>query len=198
MDWQEGISNAADFIHRSDKCPGPVFDSTREYKPQTSDSGSSVSSKHPALSNYLLKEGDVLFARTGGAGSFGVVSKLSEELIYASYLIRFRFSEESFDINYQKFMFLADSFQLSVKRNIHGGVNQNIHAEDIKDTYICCPPLDEQRQISDYLNDQSNKYQILINNAESGIKLMQERRTALISAAVTGKVDVRHWEQSND
>ena len=33
-----------------------------------------------------------------------------------------------------------------------------------------------------------------MNKAQSAIQLMQERRTALISAAVTGKIDVRHWQ----
>jgi len=37
------------------------------------------------------------------------------------------------------------------------------------------------------------KFDSLIARAESAIALMQERRTALISAAVTGKIDVRHW-----
>ena len=34
----------------------------------------------------------------------------------------------------------------------------------------------------------------MIDNADSAISLMQERRTALISAAVTGKIDVRDWQ----
>ncbi|MDN3398869.1 restriction endonuclease subunit S [Psychrobacter sp. APC 3426] len=152
--------------------------------------------KSASLNNYLLKEGDVVFARTGGAGSFGVIPEVKEDIAYASYLIRFRFLPKFFNTNYLRFMFIADSFQLAVKQNIHGGVNQNIHAEDIKNTFVASPPLDEQEKISTYLDIQTNSYAKLIANAEQAIQLMQERRTALISAAVTGKIDVRGWRAS--
>jgi type I restriction enzyme S subunit len=150
--------------------------------------------EHSSLSNYYLKEGDVVFARTGGAGSFGVIPKITETLAYASYLIRFRFIPEHFNTDYQRFMLIADSFQLAVKSNIHGGVNQNIHAEDIKDTFVCCPPLKEQQFISEFLNDVCVKYNLLIDKATQQIELMNERKIALISAAVTGKIDVRDWQ----
>ena len=75
---------------------------------------------------FKLKKGDVVFARTGGAGSFGVITKNYENLIYASYLIRFRFMDVKFESNYLRYLCLSDSFQLSVKQNIHGGVNQNL------------------------------------------------------------------------
>ena len=147
-----------------------------------------------SLKNYFLKEGDVVFARTGGAGSFGVIPKLKEDVAYASYLIRFKFLPRFFDTEYLRFMLIADSFQLAVKSNIHGGVTQNIHAEDIKNTFVASPPLEEQNKISAYLIAQTNSYADLINKAEQAIQLMQERRTALISAAVTGKIDVRGWQ----
>lgn len=149
---------------------------------------------HSSLPNYYLKEGDVVFARTGGAGSFGVIPKLQETLAYASYLIRFRFIPEHFNTDYLRFMLVADSFQLAVKRNIHGGVNQNIHAEDIKDTYVCCPSLNEQEQISNYLNYVCEKYEALTKKAISAIELMRKRKVALISATVTGKIDVSDWQ----
>lgn len=151
--------------------------------------------EHSSLSNYYLQEGDVVFARTGGAGSFGVIPKIRETVAYASYLIRFRFIPEHFNTDYLRFMLIADSFQLAVKSNIHGGVNQNIHAEDIKDTFVCCPPLNEQQNISEFLNDTCIKYNLLIDKAINAIELMKERKTALISAAVTGKIDVRDWQE---
>ena len=69
---------------------------------------------------FKLQKGDVVFARTGGAGSFGVITEDYENLIYASYLIRFRFMNKIFEPDYLRFLFQSDSFQLSVKQNIHG------------------------------------------------------------------------------
>ena len=55
------------------------------------------------------------------------------------------------------------------------------------------PPLDEQQAIDDYLDVALQKINFADNEAKASIKLLQERRTALISAAVTGKIDVREW-----
>jgi type I restriction enzyme S subunit len=52
-------------------------------------------------------------------------------------------------------------------------------------------PLSEQKAIAAYLDVETAKFDSLINEAQRAIDLLQERRTALISAAVTGKIDVR-------
>ena len=53
------------------------------------------------------------------------------------------------------------------------------------------PPLDEQVKISEYIKESLEKFEVLTQKANQAIKLLKERRTALISAAVTGKIDVR-------
>ena len=60
-------------------------------------------------------------------------------------------------------------------------------------TKIALPDLDEQVLINKYVENVNNQYSRLLNTAGEQIKLLQERRTALISAAVTGKIDVRNW-----
>ena len=56
------------------------------------------------------------------------------------------------------------------------------------------PPFTEQIEIADFINHENNKLEILLEKAQQQIELLQERRTALISAAVTGKIDVREWQ----
>ena len=56
---------------------------------------------------------------------------------------------------------------------------------------MALPPLEEQTSIVRFLNNETAKLDALITEAEEAISLLQERRTALISAAVTGKIDVR-------
>ena len=56
---------------------------------------------------------------------------------------------------------------------------------------ILVPPLEEQIQIADFLADETAKIDELVVEAQSAIDLLQERRSALISAAVTGHIDVR-------
>ena len=63
---------------------------------------------------------------------------------------------------------------------------------------ILFPPFEEQKLITEYLDNETIKIDTLIHKAESVIQLMQERRTALISAAVTGKIDVRNWQNPTE
>ena len=70
-----------------------------------------------------------------------------------------------------------------------------IHLQQMK---IVLPPICEQNRLCERIKSSVKHIDKLIENANDIINLTNERRTALISAAVTGKIDVRHWEQPND
>jgi len=53
------------------------------------------------------------------------------------------------------------------------------------------PPQIEQQRIIEHVSSVSEEYKRLVSQIERGIALLKERRSALISAAVTGKIDVR-------
>ena len=74
----------------------------------------------------------------------------------------------------------------------------NIGQDHIKEATVLLPPLEEQEKIAKYILDIQITYDNLKNRAEAAIQLMQERRTALISTAVTGKIDVRNWQNPNN
>jgi len=75
-----------------------------------------------------------------------------------------------------------------------GSTFKRINVDDIRNFSLALPPHDEQVQIVKELGRLLSKYDILVSRAELTIELIQERRTALISAAVTGKIDVRNWQ----
>ncbi len=58
------------------------------------------------------------------------------------------------------------------------------------------PLLDEQQKIAAFLDRETAKIDALIVECETAIGLLKERRTALISAAVTGEIDVRDVEHA--
>lgn len=62
------------------------------------------------------------------------------------------------------------------------------------DLPLVLPPLDIQRSIVSVVKDYDLEFDELVGQAGSAVKLLQERRSALISAAVTGKIDVRGWQ----
>jgi type I restriction enzyme S subunit len=66
-----------------------------------------------------------------------------------------------------------------------------MNQEKTKGIHLALPPLAEQRAIVAHLDEKCGKIDRLMAKAERGIELLKERRSALISAAVTGKIDVR-------
>ena len=66
-----------------------------------------------------------------------------------------------------------------------------INRESLSNLRIPAPSLPEQKAIAAFLDRETNKIDSLIAEARRGIDLLQERRSALITAAVTGKIDVR-------
>jgi len=71
----------------------------------------------------------------------------------------------------------------------------NLNADIVGKFKITIPPLNEQRAIVSHLEPILEKLASLTAEAETASILLQERRTALISAAVTGKIDVRAWDR---
>lgn len=83
-------------------------------------------------------------------------------------------------------------FQEAVENNWSFGTQQNIGMGVIENLHILRPPLDEASRIADHLSVVETKFHETIEKTTLAIELMKERRTALISAAVTGKIDVRN------
>ncbi|WP_332397867.1 restriction endonuclease subunit S [Vibrio metschnikovii] len=68
-----------------------------------------------------------------------------------------------------------------------------VNQQGFENLPITLPSIEEQQDITDYLTAQKGKFDKLIGKCFNQVELMKERKTALISAAVTGKIDVRHF-----
>jgi type I restriction enzyme, S subunit len=141
------------------------------------------------IERFKLKSGDFLFPRTGGVGRFGVFQ--SEDIsIYGSFLIRFRFSNRIHH-SFIRYYFNTPAYLNQILQEIHGGVNQNIHVENIKDCKIGFPiDKGEQIQIVTYLDQKTKEIDDLISSEQKRIELLKEYRQSLISEVVTGKIKV--------
>jgi type I restriction enzyme S subunit len=74
-----------------------------------------------------------------------------------------------------------------------GSAQKNISVPILQNVPVPWPSNEEQCQIVAYIEQQRSKFSNLVSTAERMVDALQERRTALISAAVTGKIDVRTW-----
>ena len=74
----------------------------------------------------------------------------------------------------------------------------HLPAETFRQYRFAYPPYDEQLEISAYLDEMSSKFEAIESSAQRQVELLKERRTALISAAVTGKIDVRGFNLAHE
>lgn len=97
------------------------------------------------------------------------------------------------DVNYLMYYLITNESRYYFDLEVTGTTIFNLSLNSIRQMKVCIPPLEEQRLIVECCVEKQKQYNYLIDSAEMAIRVMQERRTALISAAVTGKIDVRDW-----
>jgi type I restriction enzyme S subunit len=142
-----------------------------------------------------LEVGDVLFTRTSETvDDIGIASTCLRSIpraTFAGFLIRFRPYEGTLDPGYSTYLFRNQG----VKEHFAGTMNivtrASLSQGELRSLPICLPPLSEQREIAAMSDSQTEHLRSLIYRTEQTITLLQERRSALISAAVTGQIDVR-------
>jgi type I restriction enzyme S subunit len=137
-----------------------------------------------------LKHGDIAMAMTGGTiGKAGIYSS-SEPALLNQRVCIFRAKPDCS----QAFLWLITAsrfYQEHIKLSSFGGAQPNISDGDLLACICPIPPLAEQEEISAFIDSQAAKLGELKRKAESTIELLNERRSALISAAVIGQIDVR-------
>ena len=135
---------------------------------------------------------DIIFARYATIGTLSYVDIDADFLVSYSCVIIKPNSERTSG----KYLFRylkSQAFLQAITMYINSNTQGNVGIDSLKNVKVIMPPLSEQEEIINFLNDAVVKIDRLLDKAKSAITLMQERRTALISAAVTGKIDVRGW-----
>ena len=94
--------------------------------------------------------------------------------------------------DYLNWIFRSSLFRKLGEASMYGaGGQKRIPDNFVRNFALAFPPLSEQVNITNFLEVETNKLEKLAGNATRAITLLKERRSALISAAVTGKIDVR-------
>lgn len=144
------------------------------------------------LERHKLKEGDIVFSRRGELGRCAVVRNEQEGWLCGTGSLKAKLNERIIP-NYAYILVSSEGVVSELTLESKGSTMANLNTETLGRVRIPVPPIHEQEKILSYVGLISKKYDLLVKNADMAINLMQERRTALISAAVTGKIDVRDW-----
>lgn len=142
--------------------------------------------------------GDVLMSRASGSsdlvGSVGIVRELPKaRLLLSDKIFRFKFYQPEDCSEYFVRVMESSIGREQVKLAISGagGLANNVAKSSVLSMSVTLPPTQEQQAIVELLDSATAGSDALIAKAEETISRLQEYRAALISAAVTGRIDVR-------
>ncbi|EQB4854632.1 restriction endonuclease subunit S [Klebsiella pneumoniae] len=135
--------------------------------------------------------GSILFTREAPAGEICIVPAFTK-LCMGQRMMNFICHQS----NYTNFLFdylTSDCLKRYIESEAAGSTVSHLRVEQVYNIPIVIPPNSEQKNIDEMVGVMKAQYSRLIDDAECSLVLLQERRNALISAAVTGKIDVRDW-----
>jgi type I restriction enzyme S subunit len=140
----------------------------------------------------FTKAGDLLISITADLGSVAVIPSDLESAYVSQHLSLVRLDTTSIDPHWIAYSVFSHAGKFQLQTAGYGGTKVQLSLSDIKEIAFChSPVLNEQQQILEFIRSETAKSEKLISLASQAISRLTEYRTALITAATTGKIDVR-------
>ena len=133
--------------------------------------------------------GDVLFTMEAPLGQVALVDR--EDMALAQRVVKFRGMSGRMTNDFLMWWLVGSPCQHQLNSLSTGSTALGIKASKLSAVTCVVPPLEEQMEISERIRDLTKQIAGIYSTATSQIDLLQERRSALISAAVTGQIDVQ-------
>jgi type I restriction enzyme S subunit len=134
--------------------------------------------------------GDVLYTKGGTTGIARVVD-LSMRFQVWVHIAVLKLDRDKVDPYFLAYALNSVGCYEQSQLSTRGATNQDLGLTRMIRIWLALPPLTEQKEIAARLRRETERVDALVAESESALSLLQERRSALISAAVTGKIDVR-------
>lgn len=145
--------------------------------------------------SYSVKTGDVFFTRTSETiEEIGITSTCFNSIdnaTFSGFLIRVRPFKNLILTGFSKYYFRCQLHRYFFVKEMNLVTRASLSQELLKKLPVLLPPLEEQQKIADYLDQKTTQIDQQKAKIQEAIELLKEYRTALITNAVTGKIDVR-------
>ena len=144
----------------------------------------------------LVKHGDILIStvRTYLRAIAPVMSPSSNMVVSTGFAV---IRPKNLNNDYARFLLSTEYFLSEVISRSTGVSYPAINASDLVQIKVPVPPIEEQEKIAEFIQSKCKTIDLLVSKSESSIKFLKEHRASLISAAVTGKIDVRNSINGN-
>lgn len=148
----------------------------------------------PASAESLLARGrpeigDLLFTMEAPLGSVAQIDR--SDIALAQRVVKFRGRPGMLENKFLMYYIMGSFIQARLSTLATGSTALGIKASKLSMIECVCPPVGEQLEICAFIDKEISRSESLLAYSKSAIDLLQERRSALISAAVTGQIDVR-------
>ncbi len=137
---------------------------------------------------YALKEGDILFARSGSIGRTFLYNGIPPKAIFASYLIRFRLNQEIIDPLWVFYFTHSQHYYEFIKQKTHTVSQPNINAQEYKSLSILYPPLPTQQRLAAELKEKMSQAQKLKLTIEKKLEAIGVLPQAILRKAFRGEL----------
>lgn len=141
--------------------------------------------------SQLFPKGTLMMAIAANIGDLAI---LGFEAYAPDSVVGFK-PNEGIDLEFLRYSFMAALPAL--EQTSTQSTQANLNVERIGAVQGVFPSFEEQKSIVEYLDHLLERYRVTQVEVLKAIDLLKERRIALISAAVTGKIDVRNWQYPN-
>jgi type I restriction enzyme S subunit len=141
-----------------------------------------------------VQPGDVLFSITAYLGSVAIVPENLEPAYVSQHVALVRLGQRYLLPKWVGYVAMSYVGKTYLETQGYGGTKIQLSLDDVANLVMTQPTIQEQSAIVTFLDTETVKIDALVGEAQQGIGLLKERRSALISSAVTGKIDVRNME----
>lgn len=153
----------------------------------------SVSVSDSIIKENLVRKGDVLFNRTSETIEELALSTVyydDKVALFGGFVIRGRQITKDLDLDFKRYCFQSIEIRKQIISYGSGSIRKNIAQTNLKNVYLIVPTITEQQKISKYLDEKLIHFDNTIEKTKKSIKKLKEAKEALISQAVTGKIEV--------
>ena len=147
---------------------------------------------HMLRQRGVPEAGDLLFTSEAPLGEVAIVDDV--EIACAQRIIMFKIDRSRMKPQFIWLYLRSQAGQDEIQTKASGSTAEGIRADRLRRCRVLVPSLDEQAEIVTHVANKLNGFDEILQKVRQQVELLQERRTALIAAAVTGKIDVRVWQ----
>jgi len=151
------------------------------------------------LSAYRLKKGDIIFSRVGSIGRIALCTEREQDWLISGQMLRIRIINPRLNDEFAAYAIGCSAILTFIELQSVGSTRESINTDILRNLPLPIPSFNEQRAIAAFLDRETARIDALIMKIKESIDKLREYRTAMISAAVTGKIKVNdEWGVMSD